>query len=107
MHLTALLPLCLAFAADGATSTAPTTTPAMLKALETVQTHEIQADLAFIASDEMQGRDTPSEGLVVTARYLRARLQRLGWQPGAKDGSYFHLYDLTNRRLLPQGLAAS
>ena len=107
MHLTALLPLCLAFAADGATSTAPTTTPAMLKALETVQTHEIQADLAFIASDEMQGRDTPSEGLVVTARYLRARLQRLGWQPGAKDGSYFHLYDLTNRRLLPQGTKAT
>lgn len=120
MHPIALLPLCLALAADGATTnvpkapaapvapaaSAPSTTAAMLKALETVQSHEILADLAFVASDEMQGRDTPSEGLVVTARYLRARLQRLGWQPGAKDGSWFHLYDLQNRRLLPEGTKA-
>jgi hypothetical protein len=117
MHPLPLLSLCLAFFADGASShatkdpalvaVAPSTTPAMLRAMETVQEHEIRADLAFIASDEMQGRDTPSEGLVVTARYLRARLQRLGWQPGAKDGSYFHLYDLANRRLLKEGTKAT
>jgi len=70
-------------------------------ALATVSADEIRSDLFFIASDELAGRDTPSEGLKIAARFLRARLQRLGWQPGAKDG-YFYTWQLEKKGLDPQ-----
>ena len=60
---------------------------AVLKsALDSVQADKISADLHFIASDELRGRDTPSPELRVAARFIAARLERLGWKPGAKDG---------------------
>ncbi len=72
------------------------TSPKMLTALETVSADEIKTDVYFIASDALGGRDTPSEGLKVAARYLRSRLERLGWKPGAKDG-YFYQYPLEQK----------
>ncbi len=53
--------------------------------LDSVKPDNIRADLFFIASDELAGRDTPSNGQRVAARFIRDRLQRLGWQPGFKD----------------------
>lgn len=67
-------------------------------ALETISADEIRADVFFVASDQLGGRDTPSLGLQVAARYIRARLQRLGWKPGASDG-YFYTYPLVQKRL--------
>ncbi len=74
------------------------TSAKMLAALEKVSADEIKTDVYFIASDDMGGRDTPSEGLKVAARFLRSRLERLGWKPGAKDG-YFFEYPLEHRVL--------
>jgi len=68
----------------------------MLTALEAVKADAIKTDVAFIASDEMAGRDTPSEGLRTAARFIRSRLERLGWKPGAKDG-FFYEYPLEQR----------
>jgi hypothetical protein len=78
--------------AAAATELAPPNA-ALGRALESVVADEIRSDVFFIASDQMAGRDTPSLGLQVTARYIRARLERLGWKPGAEDG-YFHTYPL-------------
>lgn len=78
----------------------PTTSARMVTALETVRPDNIKADLTFVASDEMRGRDTPSEEQRITARFLRARLERLGWQPGARDG-YLSSYPLEQRKLDP------
>jgi hypothetical protein len=97
--LTALLPLL--FLAAGA-STPPgepagalarSADAALEAALETITSNHIYADIHFIASDALGGRDTPSEGLKIAARFVRARLQRLGIEPGAEDG-YFHHYPL-------------
>ncbi|MBK7643757.1 MAG: M28 family peptidase [Planctomycetes bacterium] len=73
---------------------------ALESALSTVKADEIQTDLYFIASDDLKGRDTPSEGLNVAASYLRARLKRLGWQPGAKDG-YDYVWQVEKKGLEP------
>src|SRR5689334_1158512 len=73
---------------------------ALEAALSTVSADEIRSDLFFIASDELEGRDTPSPGQRVAARFLRARLQRLGWQPGAKDG-YFYTWQVEKKGLDP------
>ncbi len=45
--------------------------------------------LYFIASDEMEGRDTPSRGLDMTARFLAMNLSRWGFKPAGDDGTFF------------------
>ena len=44
--------------------------------------------LSFIASDEMEGRDTPSKGLDITAKFLAMNLDHWGFKPGGDSGSY-------------------
>jgi len=64
-------------------------------ALDAVVTEHVRADIHFIASDEMRGRDTPSEEIRIAARYLRSRLMRIGFEPGGTNG-YFHEYPLNS-----------
>ena len=79
---------------------------ALERALASVKPAAIRSDLFFIASDELEGRDTPSPGQRLAARFIRARLERLGWQPMgelAADGtrSFFDEYRLTSTGLDP------
>lgn len=86
------LSACAAPAAAGPTlrAYAPAVTAGSLdRALDSIQAPKIRSDEFFIASDELGGRDTPSLGQRVAARYIRARLERLGWKPGARDGYFF------------------
>jgi len=66
---------------------------AVERALASVRSENICADVRFIAADELEGRDTPSAGLRLAARYIRARLERLGFQPAGDDG-FFDRYPL-------------
>jgi hypothetical protein len=61
----------------------------------------LRADLSFIASDELEGRDTPSRGLDLAARYLAARLAALGLKPAGDDGTYFQKFGTTRRAVDP------
>ena len=63
------------------------------RALKTISITEISADIYFLACDELGGRDSPSNGQRIAARYIRSRLVRLGLEPGASDG-YFYNYSL-------------
>jgi hypothetical protein len=79
---------------------------ALERALGSVKPAAIRSDLFFIASDELEGRDTPSPGQRLAARFIRARLERLGWQPMGEvqaDGtrSFFDEYRLTSTALDP------
>ena len=77
---------------------APAAAGSLDRALDSVQTSKIRADEFFIASDELAGRDTPSVGQRIAARFIRARLERLGWKPGARDG-YFFTFPLDPHKL--------
>ncbi len=89
----------LALALLAPLSAAPTPTSGSLtSALASIDADAICEDVAFLASDELEGRDSPSEGLRQAARYIRARLEELGWQAGARDG-FFHTYELDGTRL--------
>lgn len=68
------------------------------EALDSIRAENLKADLYFIADDALAGRDTPSVGLQVAARFVRARLERLGWKEGA-PGGYFYRYKLKQKRL--------
>ena len=61
----------------------------------------LRADLSFIASDDLEGRDTPSRGLDIAARYLASRLQALGLKPAGDDGGYFQKIKTTRRSVDP------
>lgn len=66
-----------------------------------IEIARLRADLSFIASDELEGRATPSRGLDVAARYLAARLQALGLKPAGDDGTYFQKFGTTRRAVDP------
>ena len=71
---------------------------AVERALGTIDADEIRSDLYFIASDAMQGRDTISPEQRIAARFLRARLQRLGFQPG-NGAKFLYEYPLAKKAL--------
>jgi len=45
--------------------------------------------LTFIASDELEGRDTPSRGLDIAAMYIAEHLASWGLKPAGDNGTYF------------------
>lgn len=53
----------------------------------------VRATLSHLASDAMEGRDTPSRGLEAAADWIEARFKTLGLKPGAGE-SYSHTYEL-------------
>ena len=56
---------------------------------DTITAAQLKDYLSFIASDEMEGRDTPSRGLDTTAKFLATNLSRWGFKPAGDDGSFF------------------
>lgn len=60
---------------------------------------ELRDWLTFIASDELEGRDTPSKGLDIAARYIASHLANWGIQPGAGEGTYFQKFPLTKTKI--------
>ena len=48
--------------------------------------------VGVIAHDSMMGRDTPSPGLDMTARWIAGEFRRFGLKPGGDDGSYLQEY---------------
>jgi hypothetical protein len=86
-----LVSLLLPFPGAAATAQLATAsdTADLERALDSVDVEQILADVNYVACDDMGGRDTPSVGQRLTARFLRNRLQRLGLKPGAKEGFLF------------------
>lgn len=63
-------------------------TPEIRADLDGIRADSLRGDLSFIASDALQGRDTPSRGLDLAAEYIAAQFRRAGLEPGGDDG-YF------------------
>ena len=57
--------------------------------------------LDFIASDEMEGRGTPSRGLDITAKFIATHLSRWSLRPGGDEGSYFQRIALRRSKIDP------
>jgi Peptidase family M28 len=65
---------------------------------DTITAAQLQDYLMFIASDEMEGRDTPSRGLDTTAKFLATDLARWGFKPAGDGGTFFQRIDLRRER---------
>jgi Zn-dependent M28 family amino/carboxypeptidase len=49
----------------------------------------IRADVEFLASDLLEGRDTGSRGHAIAADYVASRFRAIGLKPGGTNGSWF------------------
>src|SRR6266480_4724186 len=66
---------------------------------DTINAAQLKDYLSFIASDEMEGRDTPSRGLDTTAKFMAMNLDRWGFKPAGDDGTFFQRIALRRDQL--------
>ena len=63
-------------------------------AANTITAGEMREHIAFLASDALRGRDTPSPGLDSAAAYLVREFTRLGLQGGAGEGQFIQRFPI-------------
>jgi hypothetical protein len=68
------------------------------RAVDSISAAQLRDYLTFIASDEMEGRDTPSRGLNTTAKFLAMNLSRWGFKPAGDEGSFLQRIELKRNR---------
>lgn len=65
----------------GTTPQQPARKAAAMDAAEQITAAQLKDYLAFIAADELEGRDTPSRGLDIAAKFIALHLSRWGLKP--------------------------
>ncbi len=65
------------------------TSVAFQRSAEQITAAQLRDYVYFMASDQMDGRDTPSRGLDITANFLAMHLSRFGLRPAGDEGTYF------------------
>jgi Peptidase family M28 len=68
------------------------------RGVDTISAAQMKDYLTFIASDELEGRDTPSRGLDTAAKFLAMSLSRWGFKPAGDNGTFFQRIDLRRER---------
>jgi hypothetical protein len=62
--------------------------PVERQILERISADSLRGHVSFLASDALEGRDTPSKGLDVAAEYISAHFRKLRLEPAGDEG-YF------------------
>src|SRR6267142_5374738 len=89
LALSFALPTTSAQRKAGKTPAATPAATAAARGVDTISAAQLKNYLSFIASDEMEGRDTPSRGLDTTAKFIAMNLERWGFKPAGDDGTFF------------------
>jgi Zn-dependent M28 family amino/carboxypeptidase len=84
----------------------PVRTSTAVAAAATITPGEMREHVAYIASDALRGRDTPSPGLDSAAAYLVRHFQALGLQGGAEGGAFIQRYPLRPKGNLAPNVVA-
>ncbi|MDT4898925.1 MAG: hypothetical protein QOH25_4002 [Acidobacteriota bacterium] len=100
--LTSQLPCVYAQRNSGKTAAAAAPASSLATArriADQITAAQLKDYLYFVASDEMEGRDTPSRGLDTTAKFLATNLSRWGLKPAGDNGTYFQKIALQRIKL--------
>ncbi len=76
-------------------------TPKEREMADAITASQISTYLHFVASDAMGGRDTPSQGLDITAEFIRMNLEKWGFKPAGDNGTFFQKIALARESLDP------
>ena len=63
-------------------------TPEMRIVVGHITANSLRGNVSFLASDVLEGRNTPSRGLDIAGEYIASQFRRLGLEPAGDDG-YF------------------
>jgi len=102
MRLAGLLVLALAASSLSAQTAAPGSSTPQSRAAATITASDVARRIGIIADDSMLGRDTPSRGLELTARYVGSQFRRFGLRPGGDGGTWLQRYSIKRRRFDPE-----
>jgi hypothetical protein len=72
---------------------------ALAEAVASIRQQDFFARIGFLASDALEGRDTPSPGLEVAAAYIGSEYHRFGLQPAGDEGTWYQRWPFTTRSL--------
>ncbi len=75
-------------------------------ALARISADSMRGNVSFLASDLLEGRETPSRGLDVAAEFIASRFRAAGLEP-AVNGSYFQVASWRARQIEVGRLTAS
>ena len=58
----------------------------------------MENDVAFLASDDLQGRETGTEGELKAAQYIKERFTSVGLSPKGTDGDFFQTFTFAPKK---------
>ncbi len=80
---------------------------AATRAAATITEADVKRRIHIVAHDSMGGRDTPSRGLDLTARWMATEFKQLGLKPPGSSPDFVLPYKITTRRVVPAGSSVS
>lgn len=101
-HVFVLLAVSLLVACGRGATPLPDAAPAAIEAPAGGE-RRIEADVAFLSDDLLEGRAAGTRGYDVAALYVANRYRALGLQPGGDAGSYFQAVPLVEGRRQREG----
>jgi hypothetical protein len=75
------------------------------EAAATITPEDMYSRIAYLASDELGGRDTPSPGLEMAATWISDEFRSFGLTPAGDDGTYIQRYPWTQTSMDPERTA--
>jgi hypothetical protein len=76
-------------------------TPEFEAGFASITEKDLLVHVTELASPQLEGRDSPSEGLFRAGEYIIGRLQAAGLEPGMSDGGFRHGYQLEREAPVP------
>ncbi len=72
---------------------------AVRAAADRISAAQLEKDLAFLSSDDLRGRATPSPGFDAAAAYIIRRLEAVGVKPAGDAGGFIQRYEMHDARV--------
>ncbi|NNC83971.1 MAG: M20/M25/M40 family metallo-hydrolase [Flavobacteriales bacterium] len=63
---------------------------------------QLKKDITYLASDELEGRDTGTKGEALAAQYIADRFKALGLTPAGDEGTFYQTFEFTGSPKLSQ-----
>lgn len=102
LFLTAALLSACAGSAPQAPAAAPAPTVGPDQAAATITPDDMFARIAYLASDELGGRDTPSPGLETAATWIADEFRSFGLSPMGDSGTFIQRYAWNRTSFVPE-----